>query len=110
MSLYMYQAAYTSESIAAQMKKPQDRIEVAAKPLIQAAGGRMLAAGYTFGEYDILVVFEAPDNASAAAVALAVAAGGAVRSAKTTTLMSGEDWVNALSKTASIAGVYQPAR
>ena len=29
-------------------------------------GGKVLAAGYPFGEYDALVVFEAPDDTGAA--------------------------------------------
>lgn len=110
MPLYMYQCAYTAESISAQAKDPKDRIEVAAKPVIQSVGGKFLAGGYTFGEYDILVIFEAPDNASAAAVALAVAAGGAVRAARTTTLMSGSEWVEALKKVGTVSATYQPAR
>jgi hypothetical protein len=36
MSLYMYQCAYTPESITAQARDPKDRIEVAAKPVIEA--------------------------------------------------------------------------
>ncbi|MBI2887111.1 MAG: GYD domain-containing protein [Chloroflexi bacterium] len=110
MPLYMYQAAYTPESLAAQIKNPQDRIEVAAKPVIEAAGGKLLAAGYTFGEYDILVVIEAPDNVAVAAVAMAVAAGGAVRAAKTTPMLSGAEWVAALQKAPTITAVYRPAR
>jgi hypothetical protein len=43
-----------------------------------------LAAGYPFGEYDVLVGYEAPDETAAASSAMAVAAGGAVWSAKTT--------------------------
>lgn len=110
MPLYLYQAAYTGESIAAQMKNPQDRITVAAIPAINAVGGKLLAGGYTFGDYDIAVVYEAPDDQSAAAVAMAVAAGGAVKAGRTTKLLSGDDWVAALGKAQTVAAAYQPAR
>ena len=37
MALYMYQAAYSAESMAAQIKQPQDRIE-AVRPSLEAMG------------------------------------------------------------------------
>ena len=110
MGLYLYELAYTAESLAAQIKNPQDRIEVAAKPVAQAVGGRIVTGGYSFGEYDIVVIYEAPDDASAAAVALAVAAGGAVKAARTTKLLDGQQWVEALRKAQAVTGVYHPAR
>src|SRR5262249_6146698 len=84
MPQYLYQVAYTPESLAAQIKSPQDRLEVVGKQLNDAVGARILAGGYSYGEYDISVVVEAPDDITMAAVAVAVAAGGAVRAAKTT--------------------------
>ena len=110
MPLYLYQGAYTSESIAAQIKNPQDRLEVAAKPLLAAVGGKLLGGGYSFGPYDVTILYEAPDDTAAAAIALAAAAGGALRSAQTTRLLGGSEWIAALTKAASIGGTYQPAR
>src|SRR6516165_4992100 len=107
MALYMYQAAYTVESMAAQIKQPQDRIE-AVRPSLEAMGAKILAGGYPFGEYDVLVIYEAPDDTTAASVAMAVAAGGAVRSAKTTRLLSGQEWIESLRK--AQGSQYTPAR
>ena len=107
MALYMYQAAYTPESMAAQIKEPHDRIE-AVRPALEAMGAKFLAAGYPFGEYDVLVVYEAPDETTAASIAMAVAACGAVRSAKTTRLLTGQEWVESLRK--AQASQYRPAR
>jgi uncharacterized protein with GYD domain len=107
MPMYMYQAAYTAESIAAQIKEPQDRI-AAVRPAFEAVGATILAGGYPLGEYDVLAVYEAPDDSTAAALALAIAAGGATRSAKTTRLLSGEEWVESLRK--AQASHYKPAR
>ena len=95
MSLYMYQAGYTSESVASLIEDPQDRIEKVAKEFA-AMGARVITGGYPLGEYDVLVVYEAPDDATAAALALAIAAGGATRSAKTTRLLTGEEWIKSL--------------
>ena len=97
MPLYLYQAAYTPESVAAQIREPADRFE-AVRPAFEAMGGKIVVGGYPFGEYDMLVVIEAPDDTTAAGFALAVVAGGAVRSASTTRLLDGEEWVEALRK------------
>jgi uncharacterized protein with GYD domain len=109
MPLYLYQAAYTAESLAAQIKDPKDRVEVV-RPAFEAVGGKILAAGYPFGEYDVMVVYDAPDDTAAAGLALAVAAGGAVRSAKTTRLLSGQEWIASLKKAQSVSPAYKPAR
>jgi uncharacterized protein with GYD domain len=107
MALYLYQAAYTAESIAAQIKEPQDRIE-AVRPSLDALGAKILAGGYPFGDYDVLVIYEAADDTTAASVAMAVAAGGAVRSARTTRLLTGPEWVESLRK--AQGSTYRPAR
>ena len=109
MPTYLYQAAYTPESIAAQLREPKDSIEVV-KPLFDAVGAKILAAGYPFGKYDVLVVYEAPSDTVAASVALAVAAGGAVRAAKTTRLLNGQEWIESLRQAESVAPQYRPAR
>jgi uncharacterized protein with GYD domain len=109
MPLYMYQCSYTAESIAAQIEEPQDRIERAAQPLVKAIGGKLLAAGYAFGEYDITVIYEAPNDQAAASLALTVAAGGATRASKTTRLLSGKEWIRALRQAQEVRSSYRPA-
>ena len=69
-----------------------------------------LGPGYCFGEYDLVLVADMPDAVSMASVALAVASGGAVKAAVTTTLMSGAEGVAAMKKAASVAKSYKPAR
>jgi uncharacterized protein with GYD domain len=107
MPLYMYQCAYTSDSLAAQMKSPTDRLEVVGKQL-EASGGRIIGGGYSFGEYDVVALIEAPDDTTMASFAIAIGARGAVRAAQTTRLLSGSEWVSALGKANSVG--YQPAR
>jgi len=103
----MYQAAYTPESLAAQIKEPHDRIE-AVSPSYEAMGAKILAGGYPLGDYDVLIVYEAPDDTVAAGLALAIGAGGAVRSAKTTRLLSGAEWIDSLRK--AQGSQYKPPR
>ena len=76
------------------------------KSLIEANGGTLLGFYYAFGEYDAVVIMEAPDNVSISALALAVAAGGAIKDGKTTVLMSPEEGLEAMRR-ASETG-YRP--
>ena len=97
MTIYMYQASYTARSMAAQLKEPQDPVE-AIRPTLEELGAKILVAGFPFGEYDVLVVYEAPDDMTAASVAMAIAAAGEVKSGKTTRLLSGQEWLESLRK------------
>lgn len=107
MALYIYQASYQPETLAAQIREPHDRIEVV-RPALEAMGAKIVVGGYPFGEYDVLVVYEAPDDTTAASLAITVAAGGAVKSAMTTRLLSGQEWIESLRKAQSFD--YQPER
>ena len=97
MPLYMYQASYSARSMAAQLKDPQDPV-AAIRPALEELGATIVVAGFPFGEYDVLVVYDAPDDMTAASVAMAVAAEGELRSAKTTRLLSGQEWLESLRK------------
>jgi uncharacterized protein with GYD domain len=97
MTLYMYQASYTAKSMAAQLTDPHNPLDVIG-PALEDLGAEIVVAGFPFGEYDLLVVYEAPDDVTAASVAMAVAAAGEVKSAKTTRLLSGQEWLDSLRK------------
>jgi uncharacterized protein with GYD domain len=110
MPLYMYQAAYTAESLAAQLKNPQNRVEAVGHSACEAVGGKLVGAWYCFGDYDLALVADVPNNESMAAIALAIGAGGAVKSAKTTVLMTGPETVAGMKKAEAVTKVYKPAR
>ena len=97
MPLFMYQASYTAKSMAEQLKEPQDPVETI-RPALEDLGATIVVAGFPFGDYDLMVVYEAPDDMTAASVAMAVAAAGEVKSGKTTRLLSGQEWLESLRK------------
>ncbi len=105
MALYMVQGSFTSEAWAAQIQNPQNRAEQI-RTLIEANGGRLINYYYAFGEYDVILISEFPDNVSAAALVLAGAGSGALKALKTTVLMSVEDGIEAMRR-ASGTG-YRP--
>ena len=110
MPIYMYQAAYTPESWAAQLKNPQNRVEAVGRAACEAVGGKLIGGWYCFGEYDLMIIADAPNNQAMSAIALAIAAGGAIKAGKTTVLMSGSEGVEAMKQADAVAKVYKPAR
>lgn len=97
MALYMAQVAYTAEGWATLVQNPQNRAAVV-RPVFEALGGKLIGWWLTFGDYDAVVVYDLPDNVAAAALAIGVAAGGAVKAVKTSPLLTGEEMVDALRK------------
>ena len=77
MAKFLLLVSYTSEAWANQIKNPSNRIE-AVKPAIEKLGGKVESAYYAFGEYDLVVTTEFPDNVSASAFSISALAGGAI--------------------------------
>ena len=97
MPLYMTQFAYTSEAWTALTQNPENRSE-AFGTLARTMGGRLVSFYNSFGEYDGLVIYEAPDESTAAAVVMAATSPGHLRTVKTTVLLSAEEGVEAMRK------------
>lgn len=105
MPLYLTRFSYTPATWAKLIKNPEDRRE-AASQYIQAVGGKMQGFWYAFGDHDGYTLWEAPDNVSMAATALAIGAGGALSSVQTTVLLTVEETLAALKKASKIQ--YRP--
>ena len=105
MPYYLLQAAYTSEGVAALVKKPQDRIKVVGSAA-EKLGGKVHGGWFAFGDYDVIAIIEMPDNVSAAGLSMAFAAGGALRTVKTTPLLTVDEATKAMRKAAGTA--YRP--
>ena len=97
MALYALQTAYAPVGWAALLKDPQNRME-AVKPVVQRLGGSVVDGWLTFGDYDVLVICQLPDNVSATALSMAISADGAVKSVKTTPLVTFDEGLEALNK------------
>ena len=94
---YLSQVSYTPEAWARLVANPHDRIEAVRAP-IEKLGGRIHNAFFAFGDYDVIVITEMPNNVEAAAIAIAFAAGGAVKNSKTTPLMTTAEALEAIRK------------
>lgn len=105
MPMYLTRFSYTPEAWARLVKNPEDR-RTAASQYINAVGGKLHGFWYALGEHDGYNLWEAPDSVSMAAAAIAINAGGALRSIQTTALLTVEEMLAALEKASSIA--YRP--
>ena len=105
MAHYLIRASYTPETWAALLKNPSNRREVV-RGLVEGMGGKLETLYFSFGDDDIIVIVEAPDNVTIAAAALAVTASGAFRSYSTTPLMTAEEAMDAMRRAAAVG--YRP--
>ena len=105
MPLYLTKFSYTPETWARLIRNPEDRRK-AAQSYIESVGGKLHGFWYAFGAHDGYNLWEAPDNVSMAAVAVALGSGGAISSLETTVLLSVEETLDALGMAASVQ--YRP--
>ncbi len=78
MPTYITLSKWTDQGIQDIRASPQ-RLD-AAKEAISAAGGRMIAFYMVLGEYDMVIIWEAPNDEAYTATIIAIASRGAVRS------------------------------
>lgn len=97
MAGYLVQVSYTSEALSALIAKPQNRAGHIAK-VIESLGGKSIGSWLAFGDYDLVMIVEMPNNVNAAALSMAAAAGGSCKSVKTTPLLTIAQGLQALKK------------
>ena len=102
---FLHQVSYTSEGWRALIAQPQDRLAAVRAP-IEKLGGKLVQGWLAFGDYDVVAITEMPDNVSAAAIAIAFAAGGVCKSVHTTPLLSAGEGLAAMKKAAESG--YRP--
>jgi uncharacterized protein with GYD domain len=105
MAFYLTRFSYSPETWARLRKNPEDRREAALKH-IQSVGGKLHGFWYAFGAFDGYTLWEAPDNVSMAAVAIAIGSGGALSKIETTPLLTVEETLDALGRARAVD--YRP--
>ena len=95
MPYYLVQLTYTKEAIQHMDEHPQNRLE-AVRPAYEELGITIREAFLAFGDYDVVLLCEAPDNVHVAAIAMAITAGGAITHYKTTPLLTLDEGVEAM--------------
>ena len=103
MPRYMIRASLTSEGLKGTLAEGGTTRKAALEETISALGGTLESFFYAFGEDDVVGIAEMPDNVSAAAFSMTVAAAG-VAVAKTTVLLTPEE----IDPVAAKAVAYRP--
>lgn len=90
MPKFLLEATYTQDGVKGLRSGGGSRRVAAVKEGIESAGGKLEAMYFAFGDVDVYMIVEGPDNASAAAASLTAMATGAVK-IKTVVLLSPEE-------------------
>jgi uncharacterized protein with GYD domain len=105
MPYYLVQATYTPEAWARLVENPEDRRE-ALGTMAERAGGTLHNSWLSFGDQDVVLLFEMPDNTRVASALMAAASSGAIKSLKTTPLLTWEEGLEAMRGASDVA--YRP--
>jgi len=87
---YLWKVSYTAEGAKGVLKEGGSSRRDMVAAMAKGMGGSMDAFYFAFGEDDVYVIADAPDNATAASISMSVAAGGAA-SIETVVLLSPEE-------------------
>src|SRR4051812_16234075 len=107
MTQYLIEVGYTPAAWSNQIDKPQkvtERIE----PAVKACNGKIETMYYAFGDSDLIGIIDFPKPEDAAAFGLAVTASGALRSYRTTPLLSVDQGMAAMKRAKEVRKVYAP--
>ena len=93
----LLEGSYSDEGVKGLIKDKASGRAAAIQKAAQSLGGHMDAIYYTFGDTDLLVILDLPDNASVAAFAITAGSTGLLR-VRTRPLLTVEDIDNAVGK------------
>jgi uncharacterized protein with GYD domain len=103
MPKYLITGSYTAEGLRGLQKDKASGRRQAVTAAVEGLGGKVEGTYYAFGQHDVYVIVDIPDNASMAAIGIAVSAAGLVR-AHTTALLTVDEVDQALAKSVN----YRP--
>ena len=108
MSIFVTQARYTQKAIQGLVAKPEDRHEEVRK-LYERAGCKLLSYYVTLGEYDFLIIAEAPDVKAVVSVMAVAGGGGGITDMKTTMAMTTAEAYQAFTAANKTASQFRSA-
>jgi uncharacterized protein with GYD domain len=97
MPKYLCLASYTAEGLKGLAKDKASGRRAAVNKAAGGLGGKVEAFYYAFGEHDVVLIIDMPDNASSTAFSVAASASGLVR-VQTIPLLTVEEVDKALGK------------
>jgi uncharacterized protein with GYD domain len=107
MAHYLIEVGYTPESWSAQIDAHANVVE-RITPALDACGAKLQSIYYTFGRNDLVAIIDFKKPEDAAGFGLAMAASGALRSYRTTPLLTVDQGLVSLEKAATVRKAYSP--
>ena len=107
MAHYLIEVGYTPQAWKSQVESQANVIE-RITPGVKAAKGKIVSIYYAFGESDLIGIMDFPSPEDAAGFALAVTSGGALRSFKTTPLLTVDQGIESMRRAGEISKKYTP--
>jgi uncharacterized protein with GYD domain len=106
---FCFTAQYTPQALNNIMSNPTANRYEAAKKLIEAAGGKLIAMYSTPADGPgVMAIFDVPDPNAAAAISGVVVASGALHNVKLTRLLTQEEVTHVRKKASELRGAYAP--
>jgi uncharacterized protein with GYD domain len=97
MAFYLIQVAYNAAAAKTLVANPQAGEDVI-KKTCASLGGKLHSFFFAFGEYDVVLIADLPDNAAAAALAPATSSKGAISKFHTTVPLTPAEGLDAMKK------------
>ncbi len=109
--LVLYMVKYENDQKAAMLKNPesQDRAAIHRKAIADF-GGKPIAQYGSYGEYDMIYIYEMPDDKSLAANLHLTDSHGLAKYCKAVPLMSSDDFATSLRLAEDTVTEYAPAK
>ncbi len=101
MPQFLIQFSYASRSIKKMVDQPELDHAGQASAMVASVGAKLLGYWYAFGDFDGVVLIEAPDNSAAASIAMAIGGTGEVARLETTVLLTMDEARHAMLKAAT---------
>ena len=107
MAKYLMQSSYTVEGLKGLLKEGGTGRRAAVEQALQALGGTLEAYYYAFGDTDLFLIVDLPDNVTASAAALVANAAGTSK-IKTAVLVMPEEVDRATELAKELGAAYRP--
>ena len=108
MATFIAQGRFTRDAVKGMLQTPEDRTEPVAK-LFEAMGAKLVSWYMTSGEYDWLLIVEAPSQDVVIAAAIVATGGGGVGDIKTLAAFSGAEMKGMFEKASHAVSKFKSA-
>ncbi len=107
MAKYLFQGSYIGEGLKGLIKEGGSKRVEAAHQLFGSMGGKLESFYFAFGEDDLIVIFDVPDNVSAATISIFLNSTGTAKG-KVTVLLTPEEIDRVATKSLTYRAPGQP--